>query len=149
MSCTCNRQYQKSILNAYTNQSQILTTGQTLKFNNINQLDGSSIDFSAGTGSIVLNKPGVYKIDVNATGVEAGTAGTITLQIQKNGVNINGATASTTSSTITDIKNLSISTVVKVLPSCASVDNTTIITVLNTGVGTTYSNVNITAIKQC
>jgi hypothetical protein len=146
---SCNNRYKKSILNAYTNQTQVLTTGQTLKFNNINISDGSSIDFDAGTGSVTLRSPGVYLVIVNATGAESGTAGLVTIQLQRNGVNVNGASSSSTSSAVTDFRSVNFSTPIKVLPSCASIDNSTVITVLNSGVGATYSNVNITVIKQC
>ena len=149
MSYTLNKQYQKSVLNAYTNQNQTLTTGQSLIFNNINLLNGCSIDFIAGSGSIELEKSGVYLVTVDAIAVESGTVGDVTIQLQKNGVNVNGATASENSTADTDIVNLSFSTLVRVLPSCASIDNTTVLTILNTGVGATFSNVNINIIKLC
>ena len=68
---------------------------------------------------------------------------------QKNGVNVEGAKSSSNSAAVTDFNGMSFSTVVKVLPSCASIDNTTTLTVLNTGVGAIYSNTNITVVKLC
>lgn len=71
------------------------------------------------------------------------------MQLQKNGNDINGAKSSSNSAAVTDFNGMSFSTVVKVLPSCQAVDNTTTLTVLNTGVGAIYSNANITVIKLC
>ena len=124
-------------------------SGQLLPFTNINILNGCSINYVAGSSSIQLKKPGVYLISVDATAAESGTAGTVTMQLQKNGVNVEGAKSSSNSAAVTDFNGMSFSTVVKVLPSCASIDNTTTLTVLNTGVGAIYSNTNITVVKLC
>lgn len=105
--------------------------------------------YIAGSSSIQLKKPGVYLISVDAVAAESGTAGTVTMQLQKNGVNVEGATSSSNSAAVTDFNGMSFSTVIKVLPSCASIDNTTTLTVLNTGVGAIYSNTNITVVKLC
>lgn len=149
MGYTINRAYQKSVLNAVSTTTETLTTGQLLPFTNINILNGCSINYVAGSSSIQLKKPGVYLISVDATAAESGTAGTVTMQLQKNGVNVEGATSSSNSAAVTDFNGMSFSTVVKVLPSCASIDNTTTLTVLNTGVGAIYSNTNITVVKLC
>lgn len=149
MSYTMNKLYQKSILNAYSTTNQTLTTDQVIDFTNTNILDGCSISYISGSSSIKLNKAGVYLVTVDAIAAESGTAGTVTMQLQKNGNDINGAKSSSNSAAITDFNGMSFSTVVKVLPSCQAVDNTTTLTVLNTGVGAIYSNANITVIKLC
>lgn len=149
MGYTTNRQYQKSLLSAYTITNQTLTTGQTIAFNNANVLNGCSIDFNAGSSAIQLRKPGVYLVTVDASVAESGTAGIITMQLQRNGTNVNGAKSSIDSTTAGDVNGMSFNTIVKVLPSCCSVDNTTTLTVLNTGVGAVYSNANITIVKLC
>jgi hypothetical protein len=146
MSCT-NRQYQKSLLNA-SSGSQTLLTNATVPFTTTNLLDGCSIQFTGGS-TISLVKPGVYLVSVDANVAESGTAGIISMQIQKNGVNINGAKASVDSSATGDAENIHVTTLVKVLPSCCMVNNNANITVLNSGVGAVYSNANITVVKLC
>lgn len=149
MSYTVNKLYQKSVLNAYSITSQTLTTNQVIEFTNINILDGCSIKYSPGSSSITLSKPGIYLVTVDAVAAESGTAGIVTMQLQKDGNNINGALSSSNSAAVTDFNSMTVSTLVKVLPSCQAIDNTTILTVLNTGVGAIYSNANITVIKLC
>jgi hypothetical protein len=144
---TCNRQYQKSLLNA-SSGSQTVLTNSAIPFTTTNLLDGVSIQFTGGT-TISLVKPGVYLISVDANVAEAGTAGLIAMQIQKNGVNINGAKASVDSSATGDAENIHVTTLVKVLPSCCMINNNASITVLNSGVGAVYSNANITIVKLC
>ena len=78
-----------------------------------------------------------YKVTANVT-FTAPVAGTITLLMQQNGVNIVGATASTTITTAsTEVRNLSFSTIVK------STSGTTndIITLLTDSLAITASNV--------
>jgi hypothetical protein len=144
---SCNNQYQKSVLSA-SSGSQTLLTNANIPFNTTNLLNGVSIEFNGGT-TISLVKPGVYLISVDANVAEAGTAGLISMQVQKNGVNINGAKASVDSATTGDAENIHVTTLVKVLPSCCMVNNNANITVVNNGVGAVYSNTNITVVKLC
>lgn len=55
--------------------------------------------------------------------------------------------ASTTA--LTDIKSLSFSTIIQVKPSCCAVDNNVNLTLVNTGVPATFSNVNVVITKLC
>lgn len=144
---SCNNQYQKSVLSA-SSGAQTLLTNANIPFNTTNLLNGVSIEFNGGT-TISLVKPGVYLISVDANVAEAGTAGLISIQVQKNGVNINGAKASVDSSATGDAENIHVTTLVKVLPSCCMVNNNANITVVNNGVGAVYSNANITVVKLC
>lgn len=149
MSYQVNKQYQKSLLNTYTNTSQTVATNGNIRFDNVNVLDGCSIDFNASSTSVVLDKAGVYFITMDATVSDAGTPGAVGLQIAKNGTGINGATAKTVTTASTDVYALTVSTIVKVLPSCCSTDNTTTITVANTGLSAIYTNANLTIVKLC
>ena len=142
-------QYKKSLLNAYTNANQTLTTDGVIRFNNVNVDDGCSIDFTPGATTIALGKPGVYLITMDASVSDSGTPGVVTMQLYRNGVGINGATSTITTTASTSIYPLSVTTLVKVLPSCCAIDNTANITVVNTGVGAIYANANITVIKLC
>lgn len=78
-----------------------------------------------------------YKVTANVT-FTAPVAGTITLLMQQNGVNITGATASTTITTATtEVRNLSFSTIVK----STSGSTNDIITLLTGSLAITASNI--------
>ena len=149
MATYTQEQYKKSLLNAYTNTDQTVTTDGVIRFDNTNVVNGCSIAFVSGATSITLKKAGVYLITMDATASDSGTPGEITMQINRNGTPINGATAAAVTTASTDVFPLSVTTLVKVLPSCCSTDNTTVITVTNTGVGAIYANANITVVKLC
>ena len=87
--------------------------------------------------SIVLGAPGYYRISVTAT-FTAPAAGTVSLAIRQDGNAVQGATASTTITTATtEVRSLSFDTIVRV-PCCGS---PVTITVVNTGVAITTSNI--------
>lgn len=140
-------QYKKSLLNTYTNTTQTVVADGLLRFDNINIDTGCSIDFTAGSTSITLDKPGAYLIVADVV-LNTDTAGVVTLQLNKNGTAINGATASVTT-VVGNEYTLNTSTIVKVLPSCPAINNVTTITVANTGIAATYTNTNLIVIKLC
>lgn len=144
---TTVKQYQKSLLSAYSN-TQTIGADNAIPFNEINLLNGCSINFSAGTSTINLVKPGIYLITVDATVSDVDVAGVVTIQINRNGVQIPGAIVSDTAAIDTNY-SMSITTLVKVLPSCCAIDNQTNITVVNSGIEATYSNTNISIVKLC
>lgn len=90
--------------------------------------------------SIILNAPGYYKVSVTAT-LTAPAAGDVTIALKQNGLDVQGATASTTITTAdTEVRSLSFDTIVRV--TCGAVP--TILTLVNEGVGITTSNIAIT-----
>ena len=100
--------------------------------------------FSNTSNGVTLNGQGIYK--VTATFVAAGTeAGTLTVQMLENGVEVVGGVASETITTVdTELRTLVIDRFVLVdsacLLGCASTVAKTI-SFENTGVGATFSNV--------
>lgn len=96
-----------------------------------------------------LNKPGYYYVTFNAVAAATTTVGELTVELYNNGVAVPGAEASYTTTTAGDNSNYAFSTIIRVLPSCCVVDNTARLTVVNTGVDATYSNVNINITKLC
>lgn len=142
-----HEQYKKSLLNTYTITEQDVAANGKLHFDNVNIDDGCSINFTPGSTAVTLAKPGAYLIIADAI-VNTEAAGVATMQINKNGNAINGATTSVTT-VIGNDYTLTASTIVKVLPSCCAVDNTTVITVVNTGIAATYTNANLIVIKLC
>lgn len=88
---------------------------------------------------INLTRPGYYKITGSIT-FTAPVAGVVTLEAQKNGVDIPGITASTTVTTATtEVRTLNISGIIRVM--CGEGDPT--ITLVNSGVAITLSNVSV------
>lgn len=89
--------------------------------------------------SIVLNRPGYYKVNATLT-FTTPVAGNITAKIQKNNVDLSSMTASTTITTATtEIRSLAISGIVRV--TCG--EGFATLTLINSGVAITTSNVEI------
>ena len=71
------------MLDIYSNNVTVAEQSP-IPFNSTNVDKGFGI-VRQGTVTIQFNKCGVYKVDFNATAI-AGTAGTITVQLRKNGI---------------------------------------------------------------
>ena len=96
-----------------------------------------------------LNKPGYYYVTFNADGAATTAVGDIVVVLQNNGVAVPGAIATFTTTVADDATNLAFSTIIRVPPSCCAVDNTANLTLVNTGVAATFTNVNINITKLC
>lgn len=135
------------MINAYTNISQAIAADGTLNFDTTRVLTGCTVKHADGTPTFTLTKPGYYF--VNFDGVITGTtAGTVTVELLNGATPVPGATAST-SVAVGDIDTLNFATIIRVLPSCPSIDNTTKLSILNAGVGVTFTNANIVITKLC
>jgi LDH2 family malate/lactate/ureidoglycolate dehydrogenase len=89
--------------------------------------------------SIVLNRPGYYKINGSVT-VSAQTAGIVTIEAEKSGIAIPGITSSETITTATtEVRTLNISGIIRVV--CA--EGAASITLVNTGVAINETNVSL------
>lgn len=165
MSYTMNPQYQKSVLDAYSTLGQSAVTGTYIDFDNISILTGCSIKYVAGTPSIVIANPGLYLVtfdgtaaasaddtataSADASAAAAPAATDVTVSVQNNGELIPGAATSATSTGEDDKANLSLTTVIKVRPSCCAIDNTARLSIVNTGIPATYTDASITIVKLC
>ena len=139
------------MINSYTNTTLAVLTNEALNFNINSVKTGCTVTHSPGSTTFSLNKPGFYFVTFNGAGAATGaTVGNIVVQLQQNGVDIPGALASAESTTaLTDVKNLSFSTIIQVKPSCCAVDNNVNLTFVNTGIPTTFSNINVAITKLC
>lgn len=129
------RSYVKTVTSTSTSvlANSVVPIGSTL----VTGYNRSNIA-KVGTGIVIYdNCTNAYKVTVNAT-FTAPVAGTVSLQVQQNGSNVVGATASTTITTATtEVRNLSFSTIVRSTGGC--IDD--VITLLNSDLAITISNV--------
>lgn len=93
--------------------------------------------------SVSLSEAGYYLVNVSAT-FTAPTDGVVTLALQDDGVAVPGATASTTITTATtEVRTLNLTAIVRVF--CNSAPDA--LTIVNTGVAATFSNIAIDVVK--
>jgi hypothetical protein len=73
------------------------------------------------------------------------------VQLYRNNIAVPGAVTTVNSSTTTDIENIDFSALIEVeeVCPCAGTGKTAIpLNFINTGVGATYSNINVTVVKE-
>ena len=135
------------MISSYNNTSQEVAINGLLTFTTDRVLTGCT---ATRNGQIFqLNKPGYYYVTFNADGAATTAVGDIVVVLQNNGVAVPGAIATFTTTVADDATNLAFSTIIRVPPSCCAVDNTANLTLVNTGVAATYTNVNINITKLC
>ena len=135
------------MLSSYNNTAQDVAINGLLTFATDRILTGCTATRNGQT--FQLNKPGYYYVTFNADGAATTAVGDIVVALQNNGVAVPGAIATFTTTVVGDTANLAFSTIIRVPPSCCAVDNTANLTLVNTGVATTFTNVNINITKLC
>jgi hypothetical protein len=136
------------MISAYNSTTQTVEVGGAFEFDTNRIVTGCTVSHTPGTATFTLNKPGYYYVTFNTTFTTA-TTGDATVELKNGGVTVPGAVGTETVTTAGDTKSIAFTTIVKVLPSCCAVDNTTNITFVATGIAldATISAVNIT--KLC
>ena len=135
------------MISSYNITSQAISTNGVLTFTTDRILTGCTATRNGAT--FQLNKPGYYYVTFNADAAATETLGVLSMELQNKGVAVPGAEASSTTTVAGNISNYAFSTIIRVPPSCCAIDNTASLTVVNTGVDATYSNVNINITKLC
>ena len=135
------------MISSYNNTTQEVAINGLLTFTTDRILTGCTATRNGQT--FQLNKPGYYYVTFNADGAATTAIGDIVVVLQNNGVAVPGAIATFTTTVADDATNLAFSTIIRVPPSCCAVDNTANLTLVNTGVAATYTNVNINITKLC
>lgn len=135
------------MINSYINTSKIVASEGVITFDINRVLTGCTVTHVEGTPSFKLNKPGYYFVSFNAD--VSGATGEVVVQLLSNETSIPGAEGSVSLAAVTDVSNLNFSTIVKVLPSCAVIDNLQTLTFLNAGVDATFTNANVVITKLC
>lgn len=136
------------MISAYSLTDQLVAIDGLLDFDTNRIATGCTVKHADGTPSFTLTKPGYYYITFNGT-ITNTAAGIVTVKLLNGGVAVPGAEASITTAATTDERSFSFATIVRVLPSCCAIDNTTTLTVANTGIAATYSVANINITKLC
>lgn len=135
------------MISSYNITTQEVAANGLLTFSTDRILTGCTATRNGQT--FQLNKPGYYYVTFNADGAATTAAGDIVVVLQNNGIAVPGAIATQTVAAADDAVNLAFATIIRVPPSCCAVDNTANLTLVNTGVATTYTNVNINITKLC
>lgn len=134
MSCKSN------IFAANTTSASVVANG-TLPISTIVRRYGCAANLSGN--SISLSEAGYYLVNISAT-FTAPSAGVVTIALQDDGTNVTGATASTTITTAsTEARTLNLTAIVRVF--CNSAPDA--LTIINTGVAATFSNIAIDVVK--
>lgn len=136
------------MINSYTITNQAVTTGELLDFDVNRIVTGCTVKHTDGTPAFTLTKPGYYYVTFNGTITDT-AAGNVTVELLNGGIAVPGATASATIAATTDLHSVAFATIIRVLPSCCAIDNTTTLTIANTGADATYSVANINITKLC
>ena len=134
------------MISSYNITTQLVAVDGLLTFTTDRILTGCTVTRNGPT--FQLNKPGYYYVTFNADAFSA-TVDAITVELQNNGVAVPGATATITPAVAKDVMNLGYANIIKVPPSCCAIDNTANLTLVNTGVAATFTNVNINITKLC
>ena len=135
------------MISTYTSISQAVAADGTLNFDTTRVLTGCTVKHADGTPTFTLTRPGYYFITFDGV-VTADAAGTVTVELLNGADPVPGAIASTALAA-DGIATLNFTTIVRVLPSCPAIDNTTKLSVLNSGIGATFTSANINITKLC
>lgn len=133
----------KSLIDVATTTSSAVVANGVLPLTTIIRRRGNDVNLSGNSVALTDCGSNYYLVNVTAT-FTAPIEGTVTLNLQQNGVNVTGATASTTITTATtEIRSLSFSAIVRTLNN-VGIDS---LTIVNAGIAATFSNIDMTVIK--
>lgn len=133
----------KSLIDVATTASSAVVANGTLPLATIVRRRGNDVNLSGNSIAITDCGSNYYLVVVTAT-FTAPVAGVVTLNLQQNGVNVTGATASTTITTATtEVRSLSFPAIIRTFNN-NGIDS---LSVVNSGVASTFSNIAITVNK--
>ena len=136
------------MISAYNSTTQTVEVDGAYVFDTNRIATGCTVGHVPGTTTFTLTKPGYYYVTFNTTFTTA-TTGIATVELRNGGTVVPGATGSEIVTTAGDTKSIAFATIIKVLPSCPAIDNTTTLTFVATTLEleATVATVNIT--KLC
>ena len=136
------------MISTFNSTTQTVDVGGAYVFDTNRIVTGCTVGHIPGTSALILNKPGYYYITFNTTFTTA-TTGDATVELQNGGISVPGANATETVTTAGDTKSISFTTIVKVLPSCPAIDNTTTLTFVATSIALDASTASVSITKLC
>lgn len=136
------------MISTYNSTTQTVEVDGAYVFDTNRIATGCTVGHVPGTTTFTLTKPGYYYVTFNTTFTTADT-GIATVELKNGGITVPGAIGSETVTTVGDTKSIAFATIIKVLPSCPAIDNTTTLTFVATTLEleATTATVNIT--KLC
>jgi hypothetical protein len=140
----CNNE--RASIKAFSQSSQTVLTNGAVGLLNNSITGGNCSGITINNNAITLKKSGTYLVTVSANLI-ATALGNLTLQLYNKGVAVPGAIATTTAANTTDVRNINFSILIHVDPSCNCVNNNDVLTLINSGIGATYTNVIIDIVK--
>ena len=136
------------MISAYNSAVQTVEVDGAFVFDTNRIATGCTVGHTPGTSVFTLNKPGYYYIAFNTTFTTTAT-GEATVELRNGGTIVSGATGTETVTTAGDTKSVAFATIVKVLPSCAAIDNTATLTFVATGLAVDASTAAVQITKLC
>ncbi len=135
------------MLYAYNAASQTVLTGAPVIFSTVGVETGCTAVLNSG--SVRINRSGLYIVHVNLDAATSGTSGNLKFQLTQNGSAVAGVSMSANSASATDLENLAMTAIVRVAPNCCvnTSNIPTTLAVICSGVGATISNAAITVSK--
>ena len=119
------------MISSYNSATQTVALGSAYEFDTNRILTGCTAIHTPGTAVFTLTKPGYYYVTFNTTFTTEAT-GTATVELRNGGIAVPGASGAETITTAGNTKSIAFSTIIKVLPSCAAIDNTATLTFVAT-----------------
>ena len=135
------------MISSYNITTQAVAVNGLLTFTTDRILTGCTATRDGST--FQLNKPGYYYVTFNAVAAATEAVGELVVELQNNGVAVPGAEAASTTTTAGNNDNYAFATIIKVPPSCYTIDNTAKLAFVNSGVAATFANVNVNITKLC
>lgn len=133
----------KSLIDVATTASTSVVANGTLPLSMIVRRRGNDVNLSGNSVAITDCGSNYYRVSITAT-FTVPVAGIVALNLQQNGVNVTGGTASVTVATATtDVRSLSYSAIVRTFNN-QGIDS---LSILNAGVAATFSNIAMTVEK--
>lgn len=138
------------MLQVYTDsQNGVVTPLNTsIVFNNKSVETGCTVTANEPTNTVVLRRQGFYKVTFDGTIANNSGASTVVgVTMTRNGVEVPEAKTGATSTNAIDVRAVSFSTLVRVMPNCAAVDNTARLQFKITGANTVVYHANVVVTK--
>ena len=136
------------MINSYVSTTQTVDSGAAYVFDTNRIVTGCTVGHTPGSTTFTLTKPGYYYVIFNTTFTTT-TTGEATVELQNGGVAVPGANGTETVTTAGNTKSIAFATIIRVLPSCAAIDNTTTLTFVATGIALDVTTANVNITKLC